>query len=95
MLARKFRPILLRPLKPVRGIQTSGRRQADVIAMGMEACLDTMSAGPKDRRGKGTVFQPWLNVDNAVCATSTILRFSLARIRKLAPSRRVIVEISI
>jgi hypothetical protein len=40
----------------------SGRRQADVIAMGMEACLDTMSAGPKDRRGKGTVFQPWLNV---------------------------------
>ena len=88
MPARKFRPILLRPLKPFRGIRTSGRRQADVIAMEMEAYLDTMSAGPKDRqlwRGKGTVFQPWLDVDSAVRATSTILRFSLARIRKLAP----------
>ena len=43
MLARKFRTILLRPLKPFRG-----RRQADVIAIEMEACLDTMSVDLKD-----------------------------------------------
>ena len=62
MLARKFRLILLRPLKPVRGIQTSGRRQADVIAIEMEACLDTMSAGPKDRQApSGVVKGPFSN----------------------------------
>jgi hypothetical protein len=62
MLARKSRPILLRPLKPFRGTQTSGRRQADVIAMEMEACLDTMSAGPKDSQASsGVIKGPFSN----------------------------------